>query len=69
MMPDTTVRFVNQLPFKRDVPGSPFTAIGSNSGAIGRHRTFNGRGFFSGRNDNIRIHRCSRRFACVVRAL
>jgi hypothetical protein len=37
---------VRQLPLKRDMPVSPFIAMGSDKGAIGRHHALIGRGFF-----------------------
>ena len=43
---DDAIASVRQLPLKRDMPVSPFIAMGSDKGAIGRHHALNGRGFF-----------------------
>jgi hypothetical protein len=46
MMADDAIACVRQLPLQRDMPLSPFIAMGSDKGAIGRHHALNGRGFF-----------------------
>jgi hypothetical protein len=46
MTMDDAIACVPQLPLKRDMPVSPFIAMGSDKGAIGRHHALNGRGFF-----------------------
>jgi hypothetical protein len=46
MTADDAIAYVRQLPLQRDMPLSPFIAMGSDKGAIGRHHALNGRGFF-----------------------